>query len=506
MSDHYETKEINEETFEEFVVEKDFVSNGGYTYEELLEMLSDPDFKMSARVKIINTIAKEFEGRCEHLVQKITSLYFFSGIKYLGEFIENIVLEGNIDFLYKLELAKTLATDKERGFDLIVSLLEKTDSILNKTEAIRYLYRNSKYREVAYTHFLEIMKNPEYLCEDRYQNIFMIQTFPLKKEEKEKLLEETLFKWLDLYTIYTTFRILACQYLLVEMKVKDDKKARIFDILFTVAEDRELDINLRADAIDLILQTRDETTQVRALEILDQLGNIHGRVFSIYDNAQNVHNSAVEASAIKIINHIVEKEFVTKPFHMVYEEIMKMASESSEEVKEKTKASLLRVKLDVGLYAGRYKLKDILCLIYAYAENNEHSLEIKKRIIEELCDSANVCGTGNAFRILNAISGFGEVGIQISWEDQILSKFSMKFKNKLEQLSDEGEEGEFKGDVMMEWFISTNRYLERQNFEKFFRESYPSIREELWEEFKTDMEEPEFDIYTRKAVIKYLGY
>ena len=181
--------------------------------------------------------------------------------------------------------------------------------------------------------------------------------------------------------------------------------------------------------------------------------------------------------------------------------------EQPAEIKEKTKSSLLRIKLDVAkYYYDTFTLKEMLALVYAFAESDPNEKEIKKRIVEELCDSANVCSTGNAFRILNAITGFSEVGIQIGWEDQILSKFSLKFKNTFDKLSDEGDEGDFKFAVLEEWFIPTNRYLERQNFEKFFRQAYPNIREELWDEFKEDMEEPEFDLYTRKAVIKYLGY
>lgn len=506
MSNHYETKEITEEIFTD-EPDKIAISLNNLTYEELLDILSDPDYEMNSRVRVINVISEKFYGKCEHLVSKITSMYFFSGIQFLGDFIFEIVKKCKLDFLYKLELAKTLATNDERGFELIVDLAKNCPDILNRTEAIRYLYRNSKYRIIAYEYFLDIMNDPTFPCEDRYNNIFMIQTFPLKKDEKENCLIDTLFKWLDLYTIYTTYRILACQYLLLQAKIKDERRERIYTILFTVAEDRELDVNLRADAVDLVLQTRDQEYQVRALEILETLGNVHGRSFSIYENAQNVHNTHVEKSAMKVIEYLRDKGLPTKPFQNIYDEILKSVEEQTAEIKEKTKSSLLRIKLDVAkYYYDTFTLKEMLALVYAFAESDPNEKEIKKRIVEELCDSANVCSTGNAFRILNAITGFSEVGIQIGWEDQILSKFSLKFKNMFDKLSDEGEEGDFKFAVLEEWFIPTNRYLERQSFEKFFRQAYPSIREELWEEFKNDMEEPEFDLYTRKAVIKYLGY
>ena len=42
--------------------------------------------------------------------------------------------------------------------------------------------------------------------------------------------------------------------------------------------------------------------------------------------------------------------------------------------------------------------------------------------------------------------------------------------------------------------------------EKFFRESLPNIRQEMYEDFKDDMEDTDFDMYFRKAIAKYEGY
>ena len=47
---------------------------------------------------------------------------------------------------------------------------------------------------------------------------------------------------------------------------------------------------------------------------------------------------------------------------------------------------------------------------------------------------------------------------------------------------------------------------DRPNFLKFFRDNVPIIREEMYEEFKEDMEESEFDLYFRRAIAKYEGH
>jgi hypothetical protein len=46
----------------------------------------------------------------------------------------------------------------------------------------------------------------------------------------------------------------------------------------------------------------------------------------------------------------------------------------------------------------------------------------------------------------------------------------------------------------------------RPHFLKFFRESLPNIRQEMYEDFKDDMEDTDFDMYFRKAIAKYEGY
>ena len=43
-------------------------------------------------------------------------------------------------------------------------------------------------------------------------------------------------------------------------------------------------------------------------------------------------------------------------------------------------------------------------------------------------------------------------------------------------------------------------------FLKFFREHLGNIRHEIWEEFKEDITDTDFDMYFRKAVQKYEGY
>ena len=46
----------------------------------------------------------------------------------------------------------------------------------------------------------------------------------------------------------------------------------------------------------------------------------------------------------------------------------------------------------------------------------------------------------------------------------------------------------------------------RFNFLKFFRENLGKIRQDLWETFKDDMSDCDFDFYMRKAIARYEGH
>ena len=47
---------------------------------------------------------------------------------------------------------------------------------------------------------------------------------------------------------------------------------------------------------------------------------------------------------------------------------------------------------------------------------------------------------------------------------------------------------------------------QRKNFLKFFRENISQIRQEMWKEFRHHIDDPSYDMYFLKAVIKYEGY
>jgi len=98
--------------------------------------------------------------------------------------------------------------------------------------------------------------------------------------------------------------------------------------------------------------------------------------------------------------------------------------------------------------------------------------------------------------VLEPLSGYLQVGAELIKRNKICKNQSFNFgpdstvnKNVVE--------------VLTEMSVNSNDYNSRRNFLKFFRKNMLSIRQELYEEFKTHIDDPSFDLYFRAAISTY---
>jgi hypothetical protein len=59
--------------------------------------------------------------------------------------------------------------------------------------------------------------------------------------------------------------------------------------------------------------------------------------------------------------------------------------------------------------------------------------------------------------------------------------------------------------ILEEMMIPVKFFQKRQTFLLFFRKKFPFIFDELYEDYKSEIDHLSFDLYMRKAVIKYVG-
>lgn len=297
--------------------------------------------------------------------------------------------------------------------------------------------------------------------------------FPSAEHLYEFFLYESQLSFLYCETNYTSYRILAAQYILQKFSPESDTRKSIQETLLGFAQDHELDYNLRADATDVLMQLGDKEMKTLGQELILELGRSNGEVITVFDNAQNVHTAEVEASVAEVLEFFASMPLLKISgtpigFSYVRRRVQEMLSSSkkarstetkqlenskdlckycgngiptlsflspknkfcskccmdAEERDERINLALDRIEMDRALYS-RYNstLVNILLKVWTYLTGHEHEGEMHKRLLEELTEMSGTCSSGFASRLINVISGFGEFSIRISWADQIKANF-----------------------------------------------------------------------------------
>ena len=333
------------------------------------------------------------------------------------------------------------------------------------------------------------------------------------------------------------YRILSSQYLLQSIKelMTEDENKEVEQNLLEFAENEDNEYNLRADASDVLLSLGSEEMKIKGREIIMKLG---GKGKTIFDNKQNVHVKEIEKSVMNILETICyvpiikldDDKFIN--FDYVDEEIQKLVDDIND--KEKILVSLNRIRMDRTLYSAlSITLSVVMVKLWSYICSNENKDEMQKRLLQELEDMAGTCSSGFISRLVNTISGFGDLSIKISFEDQIVSNFSARLNSYAQKICDDDSVfrttsfenvkklylkenpektvdvnvvvEEFYDSVLNEMMITSSDYKNRPSFLLFFRTYMSKIREEMFKEFIDYVSESEFDLYFRKALSYYDG-
>jgi len=471
--------------------------------------------------------------------------------------------------------------------------------------------------------------------------------FPSKNCGKDFFIREAQMAFLFHEPNLIYYRILSGQYLLQKFVITGCVRNKVEDQILLFAEDRNVDYDRRADAADILIRLGTGNRKEKARNIIAELGKNSKSIHTVFDNAQNVHVEEIEESVVESLEHLnnvplLKIEGKTIDFDYVNSQIENIIKQdklnrqgiSSRVGKEvcdycdgyihdkfiyeskkfcsqecsnfffrdgKVRLAMNRILIDRVLYSRfNNSLNSILIKVWSYISNHEFSIEMKKRLIQELEEMCDTCSSGFATRLINTLSGFGDFNIRISWQDQIISNFSGRLnasarnitsensifrkdprlhdiialwlnnqenisilKNCIEEITQErdikivcidckqyiGEKGfssklckkcynkiiyvknlepsmkdiikkflsvdreekielcvqSFAESVMNELTLSSSNTANRQNFLLFFRVYMPSIREELYEEFKNFVDNEEFDMAFRKSIMSYEG-
>lgn len=467
------------------------------------------------------------------VISKFIGMYFFSKTKNIEEYISEISKTIQIDITYRIECAKSL---EEKGYKYINNMFQneelniKSLSTPIRIDTLLFLMKSEEFKEKSRNYFCSIINDPSIEELYRFRTIQKLEsTFeinktavPLRIQRKKKV--EVKDKNIEMFIYYSkeacirflkeerntfTYRILACQYLFEKCNINDPELSDFLEnFLLSVAGNHNLDDNLRADSCDVLLQYAKNETRELARTIIIALGGEDNN--NIFKNKQNVHNRHIETSVQNIVDKLVvyhPKDKKTYLFKDIKDTILKSINnenDNEKELKEKVEGSLIRISLDRAVYGNsNVTLVTILLKLWSYIQDSPFKEELEKRLIEELNESNAKCSTGFASRLVNVLSGFDDnMSISIGFDSQIASNLEARLNNKIREIENE----EYMERVLEEMTIPNIHYNLRSNFLRFFRENISKIRQEMYEEFRHYITDEDFDLYIKKAVLRYEGY
>ena len=450
-----------EDLLDDISLNNDNDSLQNITPENFSQFLTDFSQPLIQRVRAINFYYEFKKDEVIEVLKRLISIYSISYSVILKEYLTEIALNAKIPYEFRLEVIKDLATYKEDDniifnalTDILIGLNNSNITTPKKIECICVLMRNKNFHKQALYYLFQVIDD-SYFDNDysRYKIITSLKViFDQRKtwatkSEKEVIDNDRKFFERESFLYYLSnkknspqTRILSAQALLVNYSEEVNIITKdIFSYLLEISNDKKCDYNVRADATDVVLKYGDEESKNIAKEIIKELGRNGlntGEVKNIYQNAQNAHTKEIEESAIKSLEFLsqiplikVDNNNKIIDFEYVFNNLTTLNN-------EKINITLNRINLDNALYGKlSISLKNALTLIYSYISTHEYKEVLFDRLKEELIESADICSTGILERIVNTLSGFEEnLGIHISFEDQITANFGGRLNKKIQDL------------------------------------------------------------------------
>lgn len=451
------------------------------SFQILRKTILDFDQSEETRLSSIDILSQTYPSQVQDVLSSIVYIAMSLQLPSTEAFVGRIVRECSIDSICKVVLAEMMETTM---FELLEWIFVNENLSLLFSKRVLYKLVESNIEKKAY--FFAILSDTTLDLHEQYSYLVDFET-----TSNKPFLEELALFYLSQPHILNRFKILACQFLLY---TDLGNVENITETLLSIARMTDLDTDVRADAVDVLLSSKRILPGgvSSAVRILAELGGRAAR--TVYDNQQNVHSSEIEASAMGILNALP----LTGPS---VDSIEKLLSERSltQNQKEGVELALNRIRVD---RRAPHSLSSILSRVVAYILPHEHVDEMLKRLVEELVDGCSVCSSGLAVRLLNVLSGFDDFAIRISFGDQIVANFATLLNNTIMNIPN----AYLIEDILTQMAIPTEHFEQRSDFLDFLAQNIGSLRTSLYEEFKDNVSESDFDEYFKKALLTYQGF
>lgn len=334
---------------------------------------------------------------------------------------------------------------------------------------------------------LSIIQDTRYSCPHRYRAFTSI--FKASNPVSRNFIAE---KFIGMSTTSATYKIMAAQIVLAH----DDPSSVAVDLITSYVLDETMAMDTRAHAADVAANTAS----------IPELAEI-GRAFIMRDvgGASMVHSSGVLSSVDRGIETILARTCLHNAAGIDLDDLRSLCNENDKCALEET---FDRIICDQTPYTRfQLTLERLVEKAYTLAlqidKDRDNSTHVRTRLVEELVDGAKSCAVGIVARVVNTFSGMDiddTLGLYVAVEDQIITAVRAKLNKRALEL-DEDEQSL----VVEQMAIDSSNFSERIEFNEFFINHFPNIRQELFMDYKNIISDQEFDMYIKKAILHYVG-
>jgi hypothetical protein len=451
------------------------------------------DSSVKSRFEMFKCECEVDENQIVEIVNRIIMLFYISPIRSNRLYIEEIIQKGDfVPIEYRLLLSDALIDKKvTSGIELMDTLIDIEEfKTLPSNIQLKYLLFLIQHKEHRKETLLFFLANSD---ADEHWRVKTILQTNIDIELKHKIC----YHFIQEPKNEVRHKIVVSQALL-KNRIKVTRNDPFIvsyaeEYLLKTMKNVENDDNIRADAADTLSLYGRLSLQDEAKECLNHLG---GSKRTIYQNAQNVHDDKITQSVENALKYLQSKISISElpSFSLIQQTLNEL---SSEEDSQSIKLALERIDIDQVTRANETTLKGALRYVYFTIINHKNKDELLKRLLEELKEMSGTCSSGYFTRLINVLQGFNddkELVLQIGWQDQITASLTARMNIKIAN--------HINKDDIAEELVDMG--LHRKAYNKFIIESIPSVREELYQEYREYLTDDTWEQYMKNAIVFFL--
>ncbi len=329
-----------------------------------------------------------------------------------------------------------------------------------------------------------------------YDEQLRMQFLTLSRTRISPAFYQTMLEWsLDTHVFSTRLEIVCFANLLTLGGLKGvEKYSSAFQ---SIMRDEARDDNTRADIADLLLTHGPPEWADEARTVLTQLGTRGLSILSnVYDNKQNVHD------AVNLDEMMAYLRRIAVPTTDAIEDIERVLLENcaARGIGDASAItfSFFRIRNQIGAVMCNTTLLEIIQRIWEFIQQHASRTELLERLAEELTEASETCSSGYYIRMLNVLSGFSDMSVQISFAKQIQAMMFHRLNHIIHEYgARNGTTDELLAELMQK--SMRDRPLVRQ----LYLENISSIVEAIRPEFTPPMTVEEFDQHTTRAMMLF---